>query len=190
VSYRARDVITRAAGAADGRDAMTRCRSEGLPAGTVCFLDLHDLEASRCVEYTRGWVGTLVDARVMRPGICCAGADAAVLGAATRGEHPLWVVGATAHAAADIVEFPVRVMGEVHADVGLHVRHCLARAPDPSRPAGASVREVRQLIDGCLGAFSRAAFPRGIASVEMDVTAHDGTTTARLRITGSRDASE
>jgi hypothetical protein len=44
---------------------------------------------------------------------------------------------------------------------------------------------VRQLIDGALVAFGHGGFPKGIASVDMDITVHDGVTTARLRVTGS-----
>jgi hypothetical protein len=96
-----------------------------------------------------------------------------------------WIVGATPDYRADIVEFPMRVMGETHGGAGLHVRHCLARTRDPSRPLGASLTDVRQLIDGALVAFGHGGLPKGIASVDMDITVHDGVTTARLRVTGS-----
>jgi hypothetical protein len=192
--YRA-DGVTRAAGAIGARDAIARCQAEGLPAGTVCFLDLHDLQAPACIEYYRGWLGTMLEAEVVRPGICCASADAVLLEGAARAElaerHDAllapaqWIVGATPDYRADIVEFPMRVMGETHGGAGLHVRHCLARTRDPSRPLGASLTDVRQLIDGALVAFGHGGFPKGIASVDMDITVHDGVTTARLRVTGS-----
>ena len=196
--YRGSDGVTRAAGAAGARDAIARCQAEGLPAGTVCFLDLHDLRAPACVAYYRGWLGTMLEAEVVRPGICCASADAALLTGAARAElaerHDTrlaparWIVGATPDIRADIVEFPMRVMGETHGGTSLHVQHCLARTRDPSRSLGASVADVRQLIDGVLVAFGHGRFPKGIASVDMDITVHDGVTTARLRVTaGDRE---
>jgi hypothetical protein len=176
-----RDLVTRAGGAADARDAIARCRLEGLPAGTVCYLDLHAVSAAACADYWGGWIGTMLDSGTIQPAVCCAAADAALV----RGTIPLWVVGTTTGVAqgagADIVEFPVRVMGEVHDDVALHVRHCAARTDDPSRPSG--VLTVRELIDSCLDVFGRR-WPRGIAGVEMEVTVRDGATTARLRISG------
>jgi hypothetical protein len=175
-----RALITRAAGAADARDAVARCRSEGLPVGTVCYLDLHDVSAAACADYWGGWIGTMLDSGTMQPGVCCAAADAALV-RLVHGPMPLWVVGTTSDVDADIVEFPVRVMGEVHDGVALHVRHCAARTDDPSRPSG--VLTVRELIDRCLDVFGRR-WPQGIAGVEMDVTVRDGATTARLRISG------
>jgi hypothetical protein len=175
----AHDVVTRASGAGDARDAVARWRSEGLPVGTTCFLDLHDIAAGACLEYCRGWIGALLDSGVLRPGVCCVPADMLLLRRASRAELdvPLWVVG-TGYSDASIVERPVRVMGESHGDVGLHVRHCVARAGDPSRPG--AVLALRDLVDQCL-VIVRAAH---MASAEMDVTARDGETTLRLRIVG------
>lgn len=172
-----RDLVTRASGAADARDAIARCRQEGLPVGTVCYLDLHDVPLAACVDYTGGWIGTMLDAGAAQPAVCCSGADAALV----RDPVPMWVVGAPRGVAAHIIESPVRVMGETHDGVALHVRHCAARTDDPSRPSAA--RTVRELIDSCLDVFARG-WPNGIAGVEMEVTVRDGATTARLRIAG------
>jgi hypothetical protein len=58
------------------------------------------------------------------------------------------------------------------------------RSPDPS-PV---IADARSLIDACLGAVAAPRpgwvppFPRGIGSVEVEVTRNDGATTARVRI--------
>jgi hypothetical protein len=143
-------------------------------------LDLHDIAARACVEYCRGWIGTVLDSGVIRPGICCAGADVLLLRGASRGDIPLpfWVVGATADIDVGLLERPIRVMGEIHGGAPLHVRHCVARTRDPSRPIG--VLALRELMDTCLEIIRVAH----VAGAEMDVTAQDGETTLRLRIAG------
>lgn len=177
------DLVSRAAGAVGAREAIDWCRWEGFPHGSVCFLDLHGLAAAKCVEYCRGWVGTLLDSGRVRPGICCVAADAAPLGGASRAgsQVPLWVTGSgdvEARIAANIVEAPIRVMGESHAGVALHVWHCRATRPDPSRPAG--VTALRDLFEGCLKIVEGA----DVAGVDLDLTVRGGQTDVRLRIDG------
>ena len=88
VAYRpgGSDLTSRAAGAADGWEATVRCRLEGFPPGSICFLDLHEVAAAPCVDYCRGWIGTLLDSGWVRPGIYCVAADAAPLRGASRAE--------------------------------------------------------------------------------------------------------
>jgi hypothetical protein len=182
------DLMTRAGGAVDARDAIDWCRWEGVPHGSVCFLDLHAVAAANCADYCRGWVGTLLDSGWVRPGICCVAADAAPLRDASRAEvhgataHvPLWINGSREVdpcIVADIVEAPIRVMGEAHGGVALHVWHCRARRPDPSRPAGATA--LRDLLEGCLKIVEGA----DVAGADLDLTVRGGETDVRLRIDG------
>lgn len=223
--------LTRAAGAADARDAVLRCRREELAPGTVCYLDV---EVSReepgltlaQLDYCRGWIGTVLDSGTVQPGFCCEESHAELLSAATQDEYAdrslssgaprLWVIGperAKSLAGADVSQSSDAVPAESHGGVRLSVYRCLASSPDPSltggpldpatfapalRPVvGAAVRspdlspaiaDARALIDACLGAVAMPRpgwvppFPRGIGSVEVEVTGHDGSTTARVRI--------
>jgi hypothetical protein len=174
------DLITRAGGAVDARDAIDWCRWEGVPHGSVCFLDLHAVAAAHCVDYCRGWVGTLLDSGWVRPGICSVTTDAMVLSRAGRVGVPLpfWMIGSAEEGAADIVEQSVRNMGEAHGGVTLHVWHCRATRRDPSRPARATA--LRDLFEGCLKIVEGA----DVAGVDMDLTVRGGQTDVRLRIDG------
>jgi hypothetical protein len=159
-------------GAADGYDAVAQCRSEGARSGGVCFLDLSALlqrvpaaadprADTDWHEYYKGWVGAVLDSRLVRPGTRCRDADAPAASAVARrvfaerrrfGElPPFWVIAAgnVAPAAASL-EPPIiatdecgapwraclwetsQTIDETFGDAALSFAPCHATRGDPS----------------------------------------------------------
>jgi hypothetical protein len=193
VLYAGHHGTSRAQGATDAHETISYCRRERLPLGTVCYLDQRDTD----LDYVRGWIGTVLDSRHVLPGIRCSSEMVAQLAVVARTESadhgrtqcPLWIIGGD-HG--DVIESPTH-QTESFGGIALDGYRCRATTKDPSRSAGrlapASVAEVRRLVDSCLGTLGRLdwdapPFPRGVDSVEIDVTTVDGATTARVRIQG------
>jgi Domain of unknown function (DUF1906) len=102
--------LSRSTGAADGYDAIARCRSEGMRPGVVCYLDLAAVWSAipaaidAVVDYYKGWMGAVLDSGSIQPGTRCRYADAPLIAAAMRAVYaerrravsraPLWIIGA------------------------------------------------------------------------------------------------
>jgi hypothetical protein len=101
--------LSRSLGAADGYDAVSQCRSEGMRPGVICYLDLAALwdEVGRpgdhwWQEYYKGWTGAVLDSGVVLPGTRCRDCDASAAAAVARSTYverrrhrerpPFWVV--------------------------------------------------------------------------------------------------
>jgi hypothetical protein len=245
--------LSRSAGAADGFQAVAQCRWDGLPTGTICYIDALALPGrENWLDYYKGWIAAVLDGGTVRPGTRCADKDAPIIAAAARAafdergrgaEASSWWILVTdfgpsapdsrqclpplvnigdhldEERRADVWQSDRSITRESFGGVSLALSRCWASAPDPSCgssasdpatyaaalrpglaastmsiPTSAAVTDARALIEACLSALALVQpggappFPDGIGMVEVEVTEHEGTTKARIRIAG-RDGS-
>jgi hypothetical protein len=252
--------LTRSAGAADGYDAVARCRAEGVGPSTVCYLDLADLSAPHggsphCSvacgwqDYHQGWLGAVLDSGTIQPATRCHDGDERNVVAALRTafrergrqfEQPrLWIVATDGPRRgtrprenrstliddereqqwpADIWQVRQGLIREQYGGTALSLARCRAATSDPSFgtspidpaayaaalrpgvmpaaqiPVTGAVLDSHQLMLACLGLLTAtqgdgavASFPRGVSAVEVETSAHNGTTTTRIRVVGAGD---
>jgi hypothetical protein len=150
--------LSRARGVTDGRDAVAKCAAEGLPEGTIVFLDVESFDGSLAAPmeaYVRGWMGALLDSVVARPGVYCPAAKASQILAAAKLEYAdhgvpdeapvFWIVKVSSAfdpassapedcgvAFASVWQGRLDIAGETHGGVAIDIDQNVADSADPS----------------------------------------------------------
>jgi hypothetical protein len=176
--------LSRARGVTDGRDTVAKCTAEGLPEGTIVFLDIESFDGALFAPmqaYMRGWMAALLDSGFARPGIYCPAARASQILAVAKLEYAehgvpdeapaFWIVKVTSAfdpassapadcgvAFASVWQGRLDIAGETHGGVSIDIDQNVADSADPS--GGREIDTLRASRSPVKSVRSAPAIPR------------------------------